>query len=84
MSAHNAEFFFLAVGTLLLALGIPILVAALGVKEYSVRYDDAGPMAGLTSEQQQQAIWTATDTGIVYNLSIPVDEQMDPPVRCPF
>lgn len=80
LSAHNAELFLLAAGTLLLALGIPILVASLGVKEYSVRYDDAGPMAGLSKEQQQQAIWTAPDTGIVYDLTIDVEERMEPPV----
>jgi len=81
LSAHNAELFLLAAGTLLLALGIPILVAALGVKEYSVRYDDAGPMAGLSKDQQQQAIWGAPSTGIVYNLTIDVEERMEPPVR---
>jgi hypothetical protein len=81
LSAHNAELFLLAAGTLLLALGIPILVASMGVKEYSVRYDDAGPMAGLSKEQQQQAIWTAPDTGIVYDLTINVAERMEPPVR---
>ena len=82
LSAHNAEIFFLAVGTLLIGLGIPILIAALGVKEYSVRYDNAGQMAGLTSEQQQQAIWNASDSGIVYNVNINVEERMEPPVRC--
>lgn len=68
-------------GALLIALGIPILIAALGVKEYSVRYDNAGQFAGLTREQQQQAIWSASDAGIVYNLSITVEERMEPPVR---
>ena len=84
LCAHNAEIFFLSVGTLLLALGIPILVASLGVREYSVRYDDAGPMAGLTHEQQEEAIWTAPKSGIVYNLTINVDERMEPPVRTIF
>jgi hypothetical protein len=69
------------VGTLVLALGIPILIAALGVQEYSVRYDDAGPMAGLSQDAQQEAIWTAPDAGLVYNLSITVEEKMEPPVR---
>ncbi|KAL4549248.1 hypothetical protein Ndes2526B_g04279 [Nannochloris sp. 'desiccata'] len=84
LSAHNAELFLLAAGTLLLALGIPILVAALGVKEYSVRYDNAGPMAGLSREQQQQAIWAAPDIGVVYDLAINVEERMEPPIYVVF
>lgn len=84
LSAHNAELFFFSMGALLIALGIPILIAALGVKEYSVRYDNAGQFAGLTKEQQQQAIWSAPDAGIVYNLSIAVEERMEPPIYVVF
>lgn len=79
-SAHNAELFFLAVGTLMLALGIPILVASLNVREYSVRYDDAGPFATLNSTQQQGALWAASDAGIVYSVNLKVDANMEPPV----
>jgi hypothetical protein len=41
-------------------------------------------MAGLSKEQQQQAIWGAPDTGIVYNLTINVEERMEPPVSHTF
>jgi len=64
----------------MLALGIPILVASLNVREYSVRYDDVGPFATLNSTQQQEALWAASDAGIVYSVSLTVDDHMDPPV----
>lgn len=64
----------------MLALGVPILVASLRVKEYSARYDNIGPFAGLSSQQQQQALWSSSDTGIVYSFNIYVEEDMEPPV----
>jgi len=83
LSAHSAEVFFLAVGVILLAMGIPILVASLNVKAYSARYDDAGPMAPLTSEQRQAALWNQSD-GIRYSVDILVEETMNQPVSHPL
>jgi len=45
-----------------------------------VRYDDAGPLAGLDSDQQQAAIWAAPD-GIKYDVQFNVDKDMKAPVR---
>ena len=63
----------------MLAAGIPILIASLNITEYSVRYDDAGPMAGLSSEAREAALWAAPD-GITYTIDVPIDKRMDPPV----
>lgn len=81
LSARSAQIFFITVGTLLVALGIPILIASLRVKKYIIRYDDAGPMANLSRSQQQEAIWNATDAGIVYSMDIAIQDTMEPPVR---
>lgn len=80
LGAGSAELFFLAAGTLLLALGVPILTAALGVKEYSARYDDAGPLAGLSNAQREAALWAAPDAGVEYSVTIRIEEAMEPPV----
>jgi hypothetical protein len=77
---REAEIFFFIAGSIMLALGVPILVASLRVKEYSARYDNIGPFAGLSSQQQQQALWSAPDAGIVYSFNIYVEEDMEPPI----
>ena len=81
MSVRSTQLFLVAAGTLLLALGIPILVAALNVREYSVQYDDAGPMAGLTNDERQAALLAAGDVGVTYPVDIVIQDEMKPPVR---
>lgn len=79
MSAKGAEIFFLVVGSLMLGLGIPILVAAINVQEYRVRYDDVGSLAGLTQEQREMMV--TQGNGVTYDVSITVDKEMKGPVR---
>ena len=42
--------YFFVVAAVCVALGVPVLVASLGIVQYSVRYDDQGPMAGLGNQ----------------------------------
>jgi hypothetical protein len=80
LGARSAELFFLAVGALLLAAGVPILVAALNTREVGARYDDAGPLAGLSDTARQAALWAALPSGLVYAVDVPIPERMEPPI----
>lgn len=85
MSANRAELFFLAVGSLMLGLGIPILVAAINVQEYRVRYDNAGSLAGLSQSEREMMV--TQGNGVTYDVPITVDKEMKGPVRvffCPL
>lgn len=82
LSARRAEVFFLTVGSLMLGLGIPILVAAINVQEYRVRYDNAGSLAGLTQEQREMMV--TQGNGVTYDVPITVDKEMKGPVRVFF
>jgi hypothetical protein len=67
---------------LLLALGIPILIASLNVVEYKVPYAFEGPFAGRDAAERQSLLWSAPDdTGVQYTVPILVDQRMEPPVR---
>lgn len=79
-TALDVELFFLAAGTLCIALGVPILIAALNVKEYKARYDNAGPMANITRQEQQQLLLQAGDAGVVYPVDLYIEDTMKPPV----
>lgn len=58
------------------------MTASLGVKEYSVRYDNAGVFAGLSRDQQQQQLLAANGAGIPVTVELTIVERMEPPVRC--
>jgi hypothetical protein len=81
MDARTVQVFFLAAGTACLALGIPMLVSALNVVQYNVRYDNVGPFAVLDRRQQQELLWAAGDVGVETSVTISVDKDMEPPVR---
>jgi hypothetical protein len=81
LNPRSAELFFLAVGVLGIAMGIPILLASLGVKKYSARYDDAGPFRDLNATQAQRRLFEAGDAGVQYSVDIAVQEDMAAPVR---
>lgn len=67
---------------LLLALGIPILIASLNVVEYRVPYAFQGPFAGQAPAAQQGLLWAAPEgTGVQYNVTVLIDKRMEPPVR---
>ena len=82
LNPHHAELFFLAVGVLCVGLGIHILTASLGVKEYRVRYDNQGPFGTLDAVQAQAALLRGGDRGVRYSVDIAIDEDMKAPVRC--
>ena len=72
--------YLVGVAVLLLALGIPILTASTGIVEYSVRYDDQGPLASLNSTEREQRIQAAGDDGIAVPISFLINKTMNPPV----
>ena len=84
LRARTTELFFLSAGTLLLALGIPILVASLDINQVVVRYDDAGPMAELNNESREQELWKTEGNGVNYSMTVNVKEDMDPPIWVVF
>ena len=78
-----AELFFAAAGVLLIALGVPILVASLNVVEYRVPYAFEGPFAELDPAQRQQLLWdtsAAGEDGVRHSVSMLTDKDMNPPV----
>ena len=74
----------MAAGVLLIALGVPILVASLNVVEYRVPYAFEGPFAELGPVQRQQLLWDTSaaggDGGVQHSVSILTDKDMNPPV----
>ena len=50
ITAKVVVIYFFVVAAVCVALGVPVLVASLGIVQYSVRYDDQGPMAGLGNQ----------------------------------
>ena len=69
--------YFLLVAVVCIALGVPILVAAINVKEVKARYDNAGPMSGLSSEQAETTILGGN---VNYPVSVQIPQTMQPPV----
>jgi hypothetical protein len=74
--------YFFIIAVVCLALGIPILKAQLGVHQYVVRYDNTGPMAGLSSEDSQNVLLQQNGQGVVTTVNITVTQTLNPPVRC--
>ena len=51
ITAKVVVIYFFAVACVCVALGVPVLVASLGVVQYTVRYDDQGnDMAGISDQ----------------------------------
>jgi hypothetical protein len=71
----------------LLALGIPILIGSLDVKEYRVRYDDSGIFSTGNRTAQQEALFKGGDNGVPVTVTVTVSKTMNPPVsksNCPL
>lgn len=82
LTARAAQAYFVFATVLCIALGVPILVSSLNTVQYRIPYAFEGPMATVQgSQERQQLLWAAGDTGLVYNLSIAIDKDMSPPVR---
>lgn len=79
ITATGVVVYFFAVGVVMLALGIPILLASLGVKEVKSRYDNAGIMATATNAARLAIMQTGNGNTLTVNVTI--TEDMEPPVR---
>ncbi len=51
VTAKAVVIYFFVVAAVCVALGVPVLIASLGIVQYSVRYDDQGPMAREPDDQ---------------------------------
>lgn len=74
--------YFLASTAVCLALGIPILLASLNVKVYSVRYDDSGPMRNLTGTERAQLLYARDGQGVPLTVELLIPVDMKAPVSC--
>ena len=72
--------YFLIVASVCVALGVPILLASLNVKEYTVRYDNADIMAGKTSEEQELMLMRSGGEGVPVLVNVTIAATMHPPV----
>lgn len=72
--------YFLASTAVCLALGIPILLASLNVKVYSVRYDDSGPMYNLTGDERAQLLYAQNGQGVPLTVELLIADDMKAPV----
>ena len=75
--------YLLATAVVCFALGLPILLASTGLAHHSVRYDNAGALAGLSSDQRLQRLYAAGSAGVQQAVQITVPKRMPAPVRCP-
>lgn len=73
--------YFLAVAVVCIALGVPILKAALDVDEYEIRYDDAGIMSGRSTGEQQDILMEQNGDGVTAVVNVTITKDMKPPVR---
>lgn len=78
LSAKRSEIFFLISATVLLAMGIPLLVASTQVVEYRVRYDNAGVLADL--DQASRTAQVTNGNGVTYSIDFVIDQDMTAPV----
>ena len=63
-----------------IALGVPILIASLGVVEVKQRYDNAGSLAGLSYQDASQALLATNGAGIPQTVTVMIPQNMTPPV----
>ncbi|KAL4437762.1 hypothetical protein ABPG77_005674 [Micractinium sp. CCAP 211/92] len=84
LTPHNAELFFVACAALLIALGVPILIASLNVVEYRVPYAFEGPFAGQDPGARQALLAQQGGYGVNYTVTLNVDKRMEAPVYVIF
>ena len=82
LSAPRAEIFFLLIGSLMVGLGVPILVASISVKEYRFRYDNVGLLGELN--YTERAALVTNGNGFTYDVEFLVEEEMKAPVYVVF
>ena len=69
--------YFLLVAVVCIALGVPILVASIQVKEVKARYDNTGSMSGRTSGEAETLLLAGN---VNYPVSMQIPQTMQPPV----
>ncbi|PRW50939.1 ALA-interacting subunit 3 isoform A [Chlorella sorokiniana] len=86
LTPRIAELFFLSAGVLLLALGIPVLIASLNVVEVRVPYAFEGPFTSGAQQANQETLWAQQaasangDGGVQYTVSVLIPKDMEPPI----
>ncbi|KAK9822809.1 hypothetical protein WJX81_001548 [Elliptochloris bilobata] len=87
ITAKVVVIYFFVVAAVCVALGVPVLVASLGIVQYSVRYDDQGPMAGFNDQARHNLAAARSarlhergGAGVTIPVEIQVERDMQPPV----
>ena len=73
--------YFLLVAIVCVALGVPILLASIQVKEVKMRYDNTGTMQGRSSGEAENLLMQQGGQGFSYPISVQIPQDMQPPVR---
>ena len=82
ITGNAVVIYFLVMGIVLLALGIPILVGSHGVKEFTVNYDDVGQLASRTDfDAKRDYLYSQGGSGTTGTKTIRVTANMKQPVR---
>ena len=84
LTASAVVIYFFCVSVFCIALGVPILIASLDVKEVSVRYDNQGPFASLSRGQSSQQLYQQSGNGVALTVPLTIPKTMDPPVGFSF
>ncbi|KAK9827474.1 hypothetical protein WJX74_004545 [Apatococcus lobatus] len=80
ITGNAVVIYFLVMGILLLALGIPILVGSHGVKEFTANYDDIGQLAGKDFNAKRDYMYSQGGSGTTGSVTIRVTSLMKQPV----
>ena len=80
LAAKGVLIFMLLATAVCIALGVPILIASLGVVEVKQRYDNAGSLAGLSYPDASQALIATNGAGLPQAVAVTIPKNMTPPV----
>jgi len=80
LTGNGVVLYFLGTMLVCLAFGLPILIGSINVKEYSVRYDDAGPFSGQSRLQRVDTLAATGGAGVPLSVSLTVVKRMEPPI----
>ena len=80
LAAKGVLIFNLLATAVCIALGVPILIASLGVVEVKQRYDNAGSLAGLSYPNASLALIATNGVGLSQTVTVTIPKNMTPPV----
>lgn len=80
LAAKGVLIFNLVATAVCIALGVPILIASLGVVEVKQRYDNAGSLAELSYPDASQALIATNGAGLPQTVTVTIPQNMTPPV----